>query len=65
MSEEILAAHELLTLQTMAVYWLEVVERDNQVERERLAAGELEQAVHVIGAEKVLKIIAEYVEKQS
>lgn len=65
MGKEILAPHELLTLESMAEYWLEIIERDSQVERERLTAGELGQVIHMIGAEKILRIIAEYVESQS
>lgn len=56
---------ELGTLKGMAVYWREVANRDDQAERQRIAHCELDRVVFLIGPEKVLLIIAEYVEGQS
>jgi len=61
----ILAKHEMLTLKGMNVYWEEVLKRDNQEERQHIASFELTQVILTIGAEKVLQIIAEYVENVS
>jgi len=61
----ILNETEVETLKGMAIYWLEVSQRDNQVERDELMSGELRQVIHLLGAEKVLFLIAEHVKSLS
>lgn len=56
---------ELGTLKGMAVYWREVFERDDQAEQERIANFELHQVTCLLGAKKILQIVAEYVEGRS
>lgn len=60
----ILNEAELGTLKGMAVYWREVSNRDNLEERRRIAHCELDQVALQIGPEKVLRVIAEYVDNQ-
>ena len=54
---------ELGTLKGMAMYWREVFERDDDNTQQLILAGELGQVVSLLGAEKVLRIIAEHVER--
>jgi len=55
---------ELGTLKGMAVYWREAFGRDDAA-RERIMGAELGQVIYLLGAEKVLRIINEYVKDLS
>lgn len=57
----ILNEMELGTLKGMAIYWREVFERDDQAEHYCIANYEFNRVVRLLGPEKVLRIIAEYV----
>lgn len=61
----ILAEHEMATLQGMTVYWQEVFDRDNQTERQCIMAAELNKLISLIGCAKILQIVTEYVKDQS
>ena len=63
--DNILNEVELGTLKGMAVYWREVFGRDDVDERKRITNSELTDVVKLFGAEKVLRIINEYVKDLS
>jgi len=56
---------ELGTLKGMAIYWREVAKRDDTPMKPNIQAAELSQVIYLLGAEKVLQLIAEYVEDKS
>lgn len=55
---------ELGTLKGMAVYWREIFERD-EPECQYILASELRRVIRFIRSEKILRIIAAYVEGRS
>lgn len=58
----ILSNEQIRSLKQKAIYWREVLGRDQRLERQRILVPELENVVHTLGAEKILHIIAEHVE---
>lgn len=60
----ILDEKDMVALKQMVVYWQEAFQRDPSV-RERIVDAELANVIQMIGSEKVLHIIAEYVESRS